>query len=212
EAQPRWYAVEIPEGTQRVAAVGGAEAGWSALLTTLGAALIKEGGDLTVVDLSGRAVAEQFVSLTQRCGLIPRIWVLPADLPRVKIGAHLSARRRAAILAATAQAVEPGDEIAARRSILERIFAVLGKDAEIVHVVAALGLLALPDDGDTADDPAHLLLTREEREKLRAAFADEPDVAVRAAALHRALLPFEGLGIKAEREPYAQVKIIATDR
>lgn len=81
EAQPRWYAVEIPEGTQRVAAVGGAEAGWSALLTTLGAALIKEGGDLTVVDLSGRAVAEQFVSLTQRCGLIPGSGCCPPTCP-----------------------------------------------------------------------------------------------------------------------------------
>src|SRR5690606_25922231 len=83
EAQPRWHAVEIPEDVHRVTVVGGTEAGWSALLTTLGAALIKDGGDLTVVDLSGRAAAGQFVALTQRCGLIPRVWVLPADLPRV---------------------------------------------------------------------------------------------------------------------------------
>lgn len=108
--------------------------------------------------------------------------------------------------------MEPDDEIAARHSLLERIFAVLGKDTEIVRVVAALGWLGLSKDGDAPDDPALVLLTGEERKKLREAFADDPAVAVRAAALHRALLPFEGLGSRAEREPYAQVKIIATDR
>jgi len=211
ESQPCWHAVEIPEEARRIAVVGGTEAGWSALLTTLGAALIKDGGDLTVVDLSGRAVAGQFVSLTQRCGLIPRVWVLPADLPRMKIGATLNSRRRAAILAATAQAVEPGDA-ATDRSILERVFAVLGGDVEIVRVVAALGLIGLPGEDDARDDPALVLLTRSEREQLREAFAADPEIAARASALRRALLPFEGLGSRAEQEPYAQVKIIATDR
>ncbi|GAA3969062.1 hypothetical protein FOF52_14015 [Thermobifida alba] len=212
EAQPRWHAVEIPEDVHRVTVVGGTEAGWSALLTTLGAALIKDGGDLTVVDLSGRAAAGQFVALTQRCGLIPRVWVLPADLPRVKIGANLNTRRRAAILAATAQAVESGGDADADRAVLERIFTVLGGDTEIVRVVAALGLVGLPGEDDARGDPALLLLTRGEREKLREVFADDPAAVARAAALRRALLPFEGLGSRAEREPYAQVKIIATDR
>ncbi|WP_234401656.1 hypothetical protein, partial [Thermobifida halotolerans] len=212
EAQPRWHAVEVSEDTHRVVAVGGAEIGWSALLTTVGAALIRDGGDLTVVDLSGRAVAGQFVALTQRCGLIPRVWVLPADLPRMKLGANLNTRRRAAILAATVRAVDPGGDVDADRGVLERIFAVLGGDAEIVRVVAALGWLGLPGEDDARDDPALALLTGREREELREAFADDPAAAERACALRRALLPFEGLGIRAEQEPYAQVKIIATDR
>ena len=147
--------------------------------------------------------------LTQRCGLIPRIWVLPADLPRVKIGAHLSARRRAAILAATAQAVEPRGRNAARRSILERIFAVLGKDAEIVHVVAALDCSPSPT---TATPPTIRPTSCSPGENAKNSAPRSPTsrrLAVRAAALPRALLPSKDWG-SGEREPYAQVKIIAT--
>ncbi|WP_243742258.1 hypothetical protein [Actinorugispora endophytica] len=212
EAQPRWHAVEVPPGTGRVVVTGGANVGWSALLTTIGAARLRDGGDLTVVDLSGRAAAGEFVSLVQRCGLIPRVWVLPADLPRMKLGSDLDAAHRADILASTVLAIDPRADIEADRTILVKVFDVLGEDTAIMRVTAALGMLGLPGAADTRDDPALALLSEYERKELRAAFTGDTAAMERAPDLQRALTPFEGLGSRAEQEPYAQVKIIATDR
>lgn len=212
EAQPRWHAVTVPPGVDRVVVAGGAEAGWSALLTTIGASRLRDGGALTIVDLSGRAVAGELVSLVQRCGLLPRVWVLPADLPRMKLGNNLSAVRRADVLASTVLAVDPRADIEADHAILVKIFDVLGDDTEVVRITAALGMLGLPGPADVHDDPALALLTERERKELRAVFAEDPVVLDRAPDLQRALTPFEGLGSRAGQEPYAQVKIIATDR
>ncbi|GLU49204.1 hypothetical protein [Nocardiopsis ansamitocini] len=213
EAQPRWYSLEVPQGKRRVTVVGGTDTGWSALLTTIGASRLRDGGDLTVVDLSGQALAGQLVALTQRCGLIPRVWVLPADLPRMNLGNNLEASHRADILASTVLATDPRADIEADHAILVTIFGVLGADASVARVTAALGLLGLPGQADAHDDPALVLLSCGERAQLREAFSgDTAAVSERCPHLQRALIPFEGLGTRAEQEPYAQVKIIATDR
>src|SRR5690606_4767195 len=89
EAQPRWYGLKVPEDTGAVLVAGGGDAGWSALLTTVGASRVGSGGDVTVLDLSGRAVAGDLAALVRRAGIAPRIWVLPADLPRMNLGIEI---------------------------------------------------------------------------------------------------------------------------
>ncbi|GAA3728198.1 hypothetical protein HDA32_000225 [Spinactinospora alkalitolerans] len=213
EAQPRWYGVTVPPGIATVAVAGGTDAGWSAVLTTIGAARLRDGGDLTIVDLSGRAVAGDLVSLAQRCGVAPRVWVLPADLPRMNLGLNLDGSDRATILASTVLATDPRADIDGDHAFLEKVFGIVGADATVALLTAALRALGLPEGSDTGeDDPGLAPLTPRQHKELREAF--EPDRALmeRAWELERALIPFEGLGTRAADEPYAQVKIIATDR
>ncbi|MGI5119920.1 hypothetical protein ACQEU5_10360 [Marinactinospora thermotolerans] len=212
EAQPRWYGVAVPEWARLATVAGGTPAGWSALLANLGASLLRDGGDLTVVDLSGRAVAGDLASLARRCAVLPRIWVLPADLPHMTLGANLDAAGRAGLLAVTARASEPAADVAADREFLTTLLGILGADAPLTHLTAALRALALPDGSGADDDPALSPLTAEQRRRLRD--LPHPDRAdrLRAAELERRLVAFEGLGAQAVEEPYAQIKIIATDR
>ena len=57
ESQKRWYAVPLPAGIDRVDVAGGTLPGWSALLTMIAAHQLAVGGEVTVLDLSGGAVA-----------------------------------------------------------------------------------------------------------------------------------------------------------
>ncbi|MFC4562699.1 hypothetical protein ACFO4E_12605 [Nocardiopsis mangrovi] len=213
EAQPRWYAVAVPAGTSVVAVAGGTDAGWSALLTTIGASRLRGGGDLTVVDLSGRAVAGDLASLVKRSGVAPRIWVLPADLPRMNLGTNLPAAQRARILASVARAARGSGDPEADRDLLLRLFDVLGPDVNVTTLIGGLRALAAPDDGsEPAGDPALRLLTGAQRAEVRARCGDDRAVVEQAWELEHRLAPFEGVGTRAAEEPYAQVKVIATDR
>ncbi|MFC3998450.1 hypothetical protein ACFOVU_21165 [Nocardiopsis sediminis] len=213
EAQPRWYAVAVPAGVAVVAVAGGTDAGWSALLTTVGASRLRGGGDLTVVDLSGRAVAGDLASLVKRSGVAPRIWVLPADLPRMSLGTNLPAAQRARILASVARASRGSGDPEADRALLLRLFDVLGPDANVTALIGGLRALAAPDDSAApADDPALRLLTPAQRAEVRARCGDDRAVLEQAWELEHHLAPFEGVGTRSAEEPYAQVKVIATDR
>ncbi|WP_017626819.1 hypothetical protein [Nocardiopsis chromatogenes] len=211
EAQPRWYAFEPPAGVRTVVVVGGTEAGWSALLTGLGAARLADGADLSVVDLSGRAVAGDLVALARHCGARSRVRVLPADLPRLTLGTGLEAGDRARTLAAVAAAADPKSDTGRDRGLLERVLGALGADAGTDAVLAALRAVAAPDDG-VHDDPSLGLLDAERRAAVRAACGTDRATADRAWELERHLAPFEGVGSRAEDEPPAQVSVVATDR
>src|SRR5216684_1222321 len=81
ETQKRWYGVPVPAGIDRVDVAGGTLSGWSALLTMVAAGRLALGGEVTVVDLSGGAVAADLVELSIAAGGIgPAVWVLPRDL------------------------------------------------------------------------------------------------------------------------------------
>ncbi len=214
EAQPRWYALKVPEGVRTVAVAGGTGAGWSALLTGLGTARLSDGGDLAVVDLSGRAVAGDLVALARRCGARTRVRVLPADLPLLTLGTGLRSGERARTLAAVAAACDPKSDAERDRRLLEAVLGVLGPRAGTDAVVAALRAVAAPEGDEARDDPALALLEEGQRAAVRAACGTDRSTADRAWELERHLAPFEGVGSRAGdgEEPPAQVSVVATDR
>ncbi|MDA0563700.1 hypothetical protein LG943_05040 [Streptomonospora sp. S1-112] len=213
DAQPRWYTVRPPEDAHTVVVAGGTEVGWSALLATVGTSVLRVGGDLTVVDLSGRAVAGELCSLVKRSAVNPRIWVLPADLPRMTLGTNLGAGPRARILASLACASDAKADIDADETLLLRIFEVLGPQISIAVLIGGLRALSTPaDDPGTEGDAVLRQLTAAQRAELRARCGRDRAVRERAWELEHHLAPFEGVGRRAAEEPYAQIKVIATDR
>ncbi|MEU2940646.1 hypothetical protein ABZ620_06750 [Nocardiopsis alba] len=212
EAQPHWYGVTVPSDTSAVVVVGGTDSGWSALLTTVGISRLREGGDLTVVDLTGRGVTRELVRLARRCAVGPRHWVLPADLPRMTLGTDLDAGQRARILSAVAAASGRDEDSDADETLLLRLLEVLGPDVGIDRLIGGLRALVTPAEDMAEDDPALALLGPRERERVRERCADVPDARGRAWRLEQRLSPFEAVGTRAEDGTYAQVKIISTDR
>nr|WP_150254081.1 hypothetical protein [Nocardiopsis deserti] len=212
EAQPLWYGVTVPADRSAVVVAGGDDAGWSALLATVGASRLREGGDLTVVDLTGRSVARELVRLARRCAVAPRRWVLPADLPRMTLGTNLDAGQRARVLSAVASASGGTAEADADETLLLRLLEVLGPHAGIAELIGGLRALLTPEDDAAEDDPALALLTPGQRTRVRERCAYGPQVGERAWELERRLSPFEAVGTRADDNDYAQVKIISTDR
>lgn len=210
EAQPLWYGVTTPPGTDAVLVAGGADAGWSALLTTIGVSRLREGGDLTVVDLTGRSVTRDLVRLARRCAVAPRRWVLPADLPSMTLGTDLDAGQRARILSAVAAASGGADDPDADETLLLRLMEVLGPRAGIAELIGGLRALITPEGDAAEDDAALALLTPGQRARVRERCAGGPWD--RAWELERRLSPFEAVGTRGEGGGYAQVKIISTDR
>ena len=212
EAQPRWYGMTVPSDTSAVVVVGGSDTGWSALLTTIGVSRLREGGDLTVVDLTGHAITRELARLSRRCAVEPRRWVLPADLPRMTLGTNLDAGQRARVLSAVAAASGRAEDADADETLLLRLLEVLGQEVGIARLIGGLRALSTPVDDVAEDDPALALLTQRERARVRARCADDPQIRGRAWALEQRLAPFEAVGTRARDETYAQVKIISTDR
>ncbi|MFF4374411.1 hypothetical protein ACFYZX_13505 [Nocardiopsis dassonvillei] len=212
EAQPLWYGVTVPADRGAVVVVGGDDAGWSALLATVGISRLREGGDLTVVDLTGHSVARELVRLARRCAVAPRRWVLPADLPRMTLGTNLDAGQRARILSAVASASGGTAEADADETLLLRLLEVLGPHAGIAELIGGLRALLTPEEDAAEDDPALALLTPGQRARVRERCADGPRIGERAWELERRLSPFEAVGTRADDNDYAQVKIISTDR
>jgi len=134
--QKRWYCLSVPDGIDRVDVAGGTLAGWSALLTMAGGHRLAAGGEVTVIDLSGGAVAGDLVGLADLLGLAsngaadgagagteaghavnpgdardavdagPAVWVLPRDLPRLDIAASLTGEELADVLALAVSVAE----------------------------------------------------------------------------------------------------------
>ena len=90
----------LPAGIDRVDVAGGTLAGWSALTGTLAGLRLAAGGEVTVLDLSEGAVAQDLLAMAAQAGVSPLVWVLPGDLPRLDLGAGLPAGPLADVLAA----------------------------------------------------------------------------------------------------------------
>jgi len=211
EAQPCWYGVTVPEQAEAALVIGGTDTGWSALLSTIGMSRLREGGDLTVVDLTGQAVCGELARLARRCTVAPRHWVLPADLPRLTLGTDLDAGQRARILSAVAAAAG-GEDVDADETLLLRLLEVLGPHAGINEIIGGLRTLLTSKDDSAEDDPALFLLTDEQRTRVRERCGQTPEVRGRAWELERLLAPFEAVGTRGGEDGYAQIKIISTDR
>ncbi|WP_067475502.1 hypothetical protein [Actinomadura hibisca] len=216
EDQREWYPVAVPPGVDRVDVVGGTLAGWSAAVTTMGAARLAVGARVTVIDLSEGAVAHDLLRLAASRGDDPLVWVLPADLPRLDVTRGLSPEALADVLSLV---VGAGEERSSTRdlsydnSILERIIEVLGPDATIPQITAALRVLA--QVGDPRADLRRGLLTDEQHERLATLFgrnATDRIVVRHAWALEAQLRKLEKLATDPVRLPPSRLHVVSMDR
>lgn len=172
EHQKRWYAVATPDGIGRVDIAGGTLSGWSAMLTTAAAHRLAEGGQVTVLDLTESAVAQELITVAQTLTITrPLVWVLPADLPSLDLGRGLGAAALADVLSVAVSMSEDHattSDLAVDAAILERVLDALGSDPTIGAIAAALRALA--QAGNPADDVAAGLISAEQADNLRAMF------------------------------------------
>jgi hypothetical protein len=216
ESQHEWYAVTVPQGVDRVDVAGGTLAGWSAMVTMMGAARLASGSQVTVLDLSEGAVAKELVELGDDQGERPLVWVLPGDLPQLDLTHGLGPEELADVLSLV---VSVSEEQASTRdlsfdnAILERVLGVFGGRASIPRITAALRALA--QVGDPRDDLRGGLITDEELAKITTMFgrgAADRVVIERAWALESQLRKLEKLGSSPTLLPPSRLRVITTDR
>ena len=223
--QKRWYAVPVPEGIDRVDVAGGTLAGWSAMLTMAAAYRLATGGEVTVIDLTGGAVAADLAGLcadaagTAAVSGPPAVWVLPQDLPRLDIAASLSAGELAGVLALSASVAEErrsARDLAIDTAILDRAIGVLDPAAGAIGVRrVAAALRAIAEVGDPRADLSSGLLTDREAGELGALFgraATDRVVLERALGMEAQLRVLDGVGTDPVRLPGSRLRIVALDR
>lgn len=216
EAQREWYPVAVPPGVDRVDVVGGTLAGWTAAVTTMGAARLAVGARVTVIDLSEGAVARDLLGVAAQRGDDPLVWVLPGDLPRLDATRGLSPEALADVLSLVVSAGEEEGgtrDLSFDNSILERILEVLGPGATIPRITAALRVLA--QVGDPRDDLRKGLLTDDELARVASLFgrdATDRIVIKRAWALEAQLRKLERLATEPVRLPPSRLHVISMDR
>jgi hypothetical protein len=218
ESQKRWYAVALPAGIDRVDVAGGTLPGWSALLTMTAARQLAAGGEVTVLDLSGGAVAADLLQVARGGGIEPAVWVLPADLPRLDLTASLDAADLADVIAlSVAAADERGSTagLAIDTAILERVIGVLGagRGARLASVTAALRALA--QVGDPRADVAAGLLTEQEMSRLSALYgqgATDRVVLERALSIEAQLRKLAATGSEPIDPPRSRLRVVAIDK
>jgi hypothetical protein len=214
--QREWYPVAVPPDVDRVDVVGGTLAGWSAAITTMGAARLAVGARLTVIDLSEGAVAHDLLRLAQARGEDPLVWVLPADLPRLDLTRGLGSEALADVLSLVVSAGEEENgtrDLSFDNAILERIIGVLGEDTTIPCVTAALRVLA--QVGDPRDDLRKGLLTDEQLARITTLYgrdATDRIVVRRAWALEAQLRKLEKLAGEPVQLPPSRLHVVSMDR
>ncbi|GAA4230561.1 hypothetical protein FHR32_003615 [Streptosporangium album] len=216
DRQLTWYAVTVPDELDRIDVAGGTLPGWSALITLLGATRLYSGGHLTVLDLSEGAIAKDLIELARRGGDEPLVWVLPVDLPKLDLGATLPPEAFADVLAHVVSVSEEHRttrDLSFDNAILERVLEVLGENATINQVTAALRALA--QVGDPRDDLRFGLLSAAQLERIGTLFGrgvSDRVVIERAWALESQLRKLETLGSEAVRLPPARLRVVSMDR
>jgi len=213
--QALWYPVVLPGQIDRVDLAGGTMAGWSALLTSVGAPRLASGGALTILDLSEGAVAKDLVSLAGQLRVGPLVWVLPGDLPRFDLGVGLPAAAMADILTTSAsadRAAGGGHDPAPDHSLLARLLEVLGDGAQICQVTAALRALA--QVGDPREDVREGRLTAVQLDRITGLFgrgAADRVVIERAWALEARLRLLDRLGRDPAPVPPSRLRVVAPE-
>jgi hypothetical protein len=225
DRQRSWLALELPAQIDRVDIAGGTLAGWSAALVTIAAPLLAAGGEVTVLDLTEGCAASDLISFARGSGVRPLVWVLPDDLPRLDLGAGLSAPELADVLALAAAAAAQADHSGARPAeppavdpatdcaLLERVLAVLPPEPLIAQVTAALRALA--DVGDPRADLRSGILTAGQLEQLARMFgrgASERIVLERAFVLEARLRRLDWLGAERQATPSTRLRVAALHR
>jgi hypothetical protein len=218
ESQKRWYAVSLPAGIDRVDVAGGTLSGWSALLTMTAAYRLAAGGEVTVLDLSGGAVAADLVTVAREGGVEPAVWVLPEDLPRLDVAASLDAGELADVLALSVSVAEEREstrDLAVDSAILERVMSVLdlGDGVRLGSVAAALRALA--QVGDPRADVAAGLLTEHEVSQVSTLFgqgATDRVVLERALGIESLLRKLAATGSGPVPIPRSRLRVVALNK
>ncbi len=166
-----WHPVTLPVTVNRLDVAGGTIAGWSALLATMAVARLAAGGEVTVVDLTGGGVVADLLAVARHQGARPLFWRLPADLPRLNLGAEFNRELLADVLARTVAATAgpgmtpPGQHDPAEdAALLRRVLAVLGDGATLAQLAAALR--AVGEIGGPADHFSSAELTSDQLARL----------------------------------------------
>ena len=218
ESQKRWYAVTLPAGIDRVDVAGGTLPGWSALLTMTAAHQLAAGGEVTVLDLSGGAVAADLLQVARGGGIEPAVWVLPADLPRLDLAASLDATDLADVIALSVAVSEERGSTAALAidtAILERVIGVLGAGGGVRLASVTAALRALAQVGDPRADVAAGLLTEQEMSQLSALFgqgATDRVVLERALSIEAQLRKLAATGSEPIEPPRSRLRVVAIDK
>jgi hypothetical protein len=218
EAQKHWYAVPLPAGVNRVDVAGGTLSGWSALLTMTAAHRLAAGGEATVIDLSGGAVAADLVAVARAAGIEPAVWVLPADLPRLDLAASLGPADLADVLALSVAVAEDrgaADGLAVDTAILERTIGALGAHDGTGLASVTAALRALAQVGDPRADVAAGLLTEQEVSQLAALFgkgASERVVLERALSMESQLRKLSATGSEPIQPMRGRLRVVAIDK
>jgi hypothetical protein len=205
-AQRQWYGVALPTGIDRLDVAGGTLAGWSALTAMLSGLRLAVGGEVTVLDLSEGAVAQDLLAMAGQAG----------DLPRLDLGAGLPGAALADVLAVAAAAAgdpaRPPDPVP-DRAILERVARVLGGQPGIGQVTAALRVLA--QVGDPREDTQRGLISAVQAEAVAGLYgpaASERVITERALGLEARLRALEALGTAPARLPPSRLRVVALGR
>jgi hypothetical protein len=189
------------------------------------------GGAVTVVDLTEGGVAADLLAVARQSGLDPLIWVLPADVPQLELGADFDAGLLADVLAQTVSASEvstseaSGGTVTTARdaALLRRVLQALGDDcprgssprvstatmAELVAALRVLGQLGAP--GEHLDSGA---LTRQQLVRLStlSGQAASNRVIDRAAAMEACLQVLSPLAADLPARTPSRLKVAWLDR
>jgi hypothetical protein len=216
ETQRQWYGVALPTGIDRVDVAGGTLAGWSAVMAMLAGLRLGAGGQVTVLDLSEGAVAQDLLAMAADAGVDPLVWVLPGDLPRLDLGTGLSGEALTDVLAVaaatTADPSSPPDPVP-DRVILERIARVLGDQPSIGQLTA--GLRSLAQIGDPRDDIRRGRISAAQAEAIAGLYgraASGQIITERALGLEARLRTLETLGSAPVTLPPSRLRVVALDR
>ncbi len=218
ESQKRWYAVSLPAGIDRVDVAGGTLAGWSALVTMTAVHRLAGGGEVTVLDLSGGAVAADLVTVARGCGIEPAVWVLPHDLPRLDLTSSLRTEDLADVLAlAVSVAEDKGStaSLAVDSSILERVMSVLDLRDGVSLATLVAALRGLAQVGDPRTDIAAGLLTEREAAQVSTLFgqgATDRVVLERALSIESQLRKLAATGSEPVPVPRGGLRVVALDK
>jgi hypothetical protein len=213
--RPGWHPVAVPVAVSRVDVAGGTLRGWSALLTSLAAPRLAAGAEVTVLDLTEGAVAADLLAAAAGWGIRPQVWVLPADLPRLDLGLRLAGDSLADVLALTAAAADPaqpGADPARDAAMLSGLLDVLGPDANLAQLVAALGALA--QIGGPREQPAAGLLGPQQLTALStwSGRGAQQLVIDRAWTLEARFRPLAALGSGLSLRPPSPLRVACTGR
>ena len=161
-------------------------------------------------------LTKDLIELARRGGDEPLVWVLPVDLPKLDLGATLKPEAFADVLAHVVSVSEEHRstrDLSFDNAILERVLEVLGENATIAQVTAALRALA--QVGDPRDDLKCGLITAAQLERIGTLFGrgvSDRVVIERAWALESQLRKLESLGTEAVRLPPARLRVVSMDR